>query len=736
MKALKSVVSILSLSLLFVACEEEQNEVSGPNAYNQEQSTFDLNVPNNFNYGTTEEVQLQLNLEQAPQTGSYLLKVYAQQPSAIARPLHQAFISANNPINSKVVLPAGLSQVYLVLQAPDGSSFLTILPKSATLNHTFYKAKYKVDPESNGSPDCVSGCDNTRTHSGNWTANEEDEVYCVTGSYNGSGGFSIKKEAIVRLCGSGTIPNIQINKGQLQIVSGANVTVTNLNLNSDSKNKLIVHQGATLTITNWFSPNADVENYGTMNVAALSMNNGCDLENYGTFSVTSNNYATFNGDVENHGSFSVSGNANINSGSDFKNYCQLDFQGNLQQNGDIKCYSYTSVALKWTINSGAELELKDGAMAVCEDLTLNGTIEGKGSTNLFKVSDRTDVNWGGQIKKNLEFCDLNGIENMPNSNSIRNGAVQACNVVIPTSACNSEGNGQPQVVDTDNDGVADELDAYPNDPAKAGDSYYPAENQYGTLAYEDLWPAYGDYDFNDLVVDYRYHQVLNATNDVVTFNMNVVTRAIGGGAKNGFALELDLAPANVASVSGTRYFENIISNAANGTESGQAKTNIIIYDNASELFENTTGFAFVNTVSSEAKLDYDTALISINFSQPQDPSNLGTAPYNPYIFVDQTRGREVHLPGQAPSSLANANLFGSGDDNTNPADANSTYKSNTNLPWALHLVNGFDYPEEETDISEAYNYFSVWAQSGGASYETWYDDLPGYIDGSDLYSGQ
>ncbi len=32
----------------------------------------------------------------------------------------------------------------------------------------------------------------------------------------------------------------------------------------------------------------------------------------------------------------------------------------------------------------------------------------------------------------------------------------------------------------------------------------PSEQFTGTLAYEDLWPGKGDYDFNDLVVDYDF----------------------------------------------------------------------------------------------------------------------------------------------------------------------------------------------------------------------------------------
>ena len=55
-------------------------------------------------------------------------------------------------------------------------------------------------------------------------------------------------------------------------------------------------------------------------------------------------------------------------------------------------------------------------------------------------------------------------------------------------------------VDADGDQIEDYYDDYPQDGARAFNNYYPARDTYGTLAYEDLWPHRGDYDFNDLVV--------------------------------------------------------------------------------------------------------------------------------------------------------------------------------------------------------------------------------------------
>ncbi|MEO6150835.1 MAG: LruC domain-containing protein, partial [Mucilaginibacter sp.] len=57
--------------------------------------------------------------------------------------------------------------------------------------------------------------------------------------------------------------------------------------------------------------------------------------------------------------------------------------------------------------------------------------------------------------------------------------------------------------DQDGDGVNDDQDEYPKDPERAYTSYFPSKDAYAQVAFEDNWPAKGDYDLNDLVIDYR-----------------------------------------------------------------------------------------------------------------------------------------------------------------------------------------------------------------------------------------
>src|SRR5690606_13790273 len=70
------------------------------------------------------------------------------------------------------------------------------------------------------------------------------------------------------------------------------------------------------------------------------------------------------------------------------------------------------------------------------------------------------------------------------------------------------------VIDADNDGVEDSQDEFPSDPTRAFTSSYPTA---GTqkLAFEDLWPNQGDFDFNDMVIDSKVDYTLNADNELV-----------------------------------------------------------------------------------------------------------------------------------------------------------------------------------------------------------------------------
>jgi hypothetical protein len=61
--------------------------------------------------------------------------------------------------------------------------------------------------------------------------------------------------------------------------------------------------------------------------------------------------------------------------------------------------------------------------------------------------------------------------------------------------------------DDDGDGITDPYDVYPSNGKLAAETAY-----HGYIAFEDQWPAKGDYDFNDLVASYSYNLRTDANN--------------------------------------------------------------------------------------------------------------------------------------------------------------------------------------------------------------------------------
>ncbi len=289
------------------------------------------------------------------------------------------------------------------------------------------------------------------------------------------------------------------------------------------------------------------------------------------------------------------------------------------------------------------------------------------------------------------------------------------NNCLPAASC----------TDSDNDNVCDDQDEFPNDATRA----YRSANTTNTYAFEDLWPAIGDFDFNDAVIWCKSNYVLNGANEVVGMEWESVTRAVGAGLKNGFALSFPSLSANsVTAVSGSVLNGNYASIGANGTESGISDAVVFIYESADDVI-NRTGGPFYNTVPGASIGVSDTVKISITFTA------MATSPvFDPFLIVDQDRGREIHRAGWAPTSKANLTYFGRSQDDSNPGSSRY-YVTKNNYPWVITIPGTatYDYPTEKTDIVAGHLKFAAWAQSSGANFTDWYENLGSYRDVAKIY---
>jgi len=347
----------------------------------------------------------------------------------------------------------------------------------------------------------------------------------------------------------------------------------------------------------------------------------------------------------------------------------------------------------------------------------------------------------GQLKSSASVTGLLKSTNRPFSIGSDNGNQKFFNglideVILYNNALTAQEindlyNTLPNV-DADGDGVLNPDDDYPDDPLRAFDNFYPASGV-GSLAFEDMWPSQGDYDFNDLVIDYRFKTVTSSANLVAEVIATIDIRAIGAGYKNGFGFQLSQNfPPNHVQVSGFELTENYVSIASNGTETEQDKTTIIVFENASDLLVSQGGFG-VNVNPENPWVAPKTLTILLDFvDATYNSAELNLENWNPFLIANGVRGLEIHLADHQPSSLADPSFFGTLNDHTIPGEG-IYYKTINNLPWVIELPVSFDYPIEKREISTAHLKFLGWAESSGGNYTDWFLNLAGYRNEANVY---
>ncbi|WP_045407787.1 LruC domain-containing protein [Vibrio jasicida] len=261
--------------------------------------------------------------------------------------------------------------------------------------------------------------------------------------------------------------------------------------------------------------------------------------------------------------------------------------------------------------------------------------------------------------------------------------------------------------------------------------HFPAVDDYASVAYEDNWPYTADYDMNDVVVDL---QITETTLAGHVENIKISGKLVAYGAtyKNGFAIRLPgVSRSSIETALTTLTFDGV-EQASNGLESISDEAIFIVGEDMSVHATSSGGCTFFRT---ESDCDTNTALLdftlNIYFTEGSDRSAITDMPYDPFIFATPNtyhgdgitfqpgRKWEVHLPGQAPTEQFDTSLYGRGVD-ASLNGSNNYFKTATYLPWALLIVEDWEWPLERIDMVEAYPAFQTWAESGGTESETWH----------------
>ena len=289
--------------------------------------------------------------------------------------------------------------------------------------------------------------------------------------------------------------------------------------------------------------------------------------------------------------------------------------------------------------------------------------------------------------------------------------------------------------DRDNDGISDIFDDFPDNPDKA---FHTNNYSNSTLVFEDLWPQKGDYDFNDMVIDYNMFFHKNVQGEITNLITEFELKAVGARYRNGFAVQFPFNSNNIANmtvIDGTDdlSYSNLISHSAFNPSLEEGSKAVVKFINNTFDFIPANGTNFINTQAGVSYIEPVKIALNIEFNTPEELENWQWAiPFNPFIFVDLDRGHEVHLADYPPTELADMDMLGTSDDSSN-INQNRYYKTLNNHPWALNIAESWDYPYENKKINHAYLKFQAWAESSGASYPDWYLNLPGYRNDELIY---
>lgn len=274
----------------------------------------------------------------------------------------------------------------------------------------------------------------------------------------------------------------------------------------------------------------------------------------------------------------------------------------------------------------------------------------------------------------------------------------------------------PPCIDSDGDGCCDNDDAFPNDPTKCDIQYLPAEDVYGSYAFEDLWPSTGDFDFNDKVVDRTTALILNSNGDVVEAEHKFVLRACGAGYKNGFAFSMpNTTPAEITSVTSSHTVPGdytVID--GKGLEAGQSKAVVILYENWNNIVTYTSNGKYFNTIhpADNGGLGYsDTITVQVIFAAPQLVQDV--LEIDPFVIRNGNRNAEIHLPWFGPTDLADPTIFNTFKDASAYPAMGNNYVTANNIPWGIETpLSAFEWPLEKQDISTVYFDIVNWALTG------------------------
>lgn len=489
--------------------------------------------------------------------------------------------------------------------------------------------------------------------------------------------------------------------------------ISNCSLELNGTNDSFVNHGK-LTLTSTTGKEHQVFNDGTISCSGEFLSNVINKNefyakssgtNYNHDVVNFKNYVVdgvFHGDMINYGSVTV-GSVYVDDNNTLENYCHFLCNGDFR--GDITTGENSLTEIKGDLKAGYYRTLADkSAVVISGKAYLHSALfKGPATGNaLFRVGTVADFcinssTYDGYNPQNiiLEYADY---------------AVEGTNEHINSSKSNfayfAETGGSVALTgeSTFMLGASDCTGEGIEPKSEGSKTIDTIESQAYSFVFEDNYPDAGDYDFNDAVIDLTVNTNKDASNNVLSSDIEVKLRAVGGIKNIGAALRLvGISNSDVTSVTfsdpdnlrGTLSDKESVLGTDN-LESGNSYPVIPLFGNAHAAL-GLSDHQIVNT-GTGTTVAVKSLTVHIESSKKIGADNLDLFIVNGNM--DGKKRVEVHTykfltkyGATANGSICAQNLAAAG-----------------NKTWALSIPD-FKYPKEYVSIKTAYPDFESWAQS-------------------------
>jgi len=232
-------------------------------------------------------------------------------------------------------------------------------------------------------------------------------------------------------------------------------------------------------------------------------------------------------------------------------------------------------------------------------------------------------------------------------------------------------------------------------------NYFPSADTFYIAAYEDLYPNVGDYDFNDLVVAYQVKHGLNADNKVVAIGGTAYILARGAMYSHDWHLRLPLPNAIKGKLSCTVTLQHPKYEgpcSARNPAEFSGTIDVTIFGDTVKIFSDPKGASsMLNTHSGRPPVTGPRGVFLIVLAEPADPSTLGPAPFDPYLYVRNT-GKNIQL-----------------------LEVNPDFKDANGNPFGMLMPSEkWRWPLEQEKITTAYPAFAKFVESRGQNAVDWF----------------